>query len=271
LDVPWQQSGLQRAEYAAFSAALDPYILRPPGATETIKVHVPWTANFLSELDTARPENLAQVERVILRCSELGVRHILWSARDSRVTDHEAATDSWMWGASLWLTMGEHMAGNSWLPSTPGAVLPPSLTSLLAFAASHGVKLNPYVYPSLGFRNQSGSAAWLVQQGGGRCSDCKPTPCQYSRLASLKYQDFFIAQMLAFANLTGCGGFGSDYAFIQATGDAAYMQWAGMRRIQTTIMAEHPTFQVDNRQQNHEWGPWFWAVTGSCEFDLQIL
>ena len=88
-----------------FAATLDPYIYRPI-RNETVKMHVPWTANFLEEVDTARPDNLAQAQRVIDRCAELGIRHILWSARDSRVVDHDNATDSWMWGASLWLTLG---------------------------------------------------------------------------------------------------------------------------------------------------------------------
>lgn len=45
-EIPWQQSGLQRAEYEVFAATLDHYILRP-ARNETVKMHVPWTANFL--------------------------------------------------------------------------------------------------------------------------------------------------------------------------------------------------------------------------------
>jgi hypothetical protein len=73
----------------------------------------------------------------------------------------------------------------------------------------------------------------------------------------------------ALINLTGAGGFGSDYAFIQNTGDAPYVQWAGMRRIQQAVVAANPLIQVDNRQQNHDWGPWFWAVTGSYAEPIQ--
>ena len=104
---------------------------------------------WIQEVDTARPDDLAQAQRVIARCGDLGIRHILWSARDSAVTDHTAATDAWMWGASLWLTMGERLASGAWRPSDPKAVLPPSLTALLAFAETHNVKLNPCECPRL--------------------------------------------------------------------------------------------------------------------------
>jgi hypothetical protein len=84
----WAPSGLQRTEYEVFYKTAEAFMLQKryatPGA-ETVKMHVPWTANFLEEVDTSRPENLEQAKRVITRCGELGVRHILWSARDSRV------------------------------------------------------------------------------------------------------------------------------------------------------------------------------------------
>lgn len=53
-----------------------------------------------------------------------------------------------MWGASLWLTLGEKMAAGTWLPSS-NTTLPPSLASLLAYAAGKGVKLNPCALTTL--------------------------------------------------------------------------------------------------------------------------
>lgn len=156
--VPWPTSaggtGLQQSEYETFWTTADAFMLQQRAfntePTPTVKMHVPWTANFLEEVDTSRPENMEQAKRVIERCSEIGVHHILWSARDSRVVKKEQATDSWSWGASLWLTMGEKIVSGEWLPSTSSAVLPPSLASLLEFAESKNVSLCPYVYPSLG-------------------------------------------------------------------------------------------------------------------------
>jgi hypothetical protein len=45
--------------------------------------------------------------------------------------------------------MGEKLVSGEWLPSEKGAVLPPSLASLLAFAKEKGVSLCPYIYPSV--------------------------------------------------------------------------------------------------------------------------
>ena len=53
-EIPWAPSALQRAEYEVFAAALDPYIVRP-NRTETVKMHVPWTANFLEEVRGSAP------------------------------------------------------------------------------------------------------------------------------------------------------------------------------------------------------------------------
>ena len=157
--------------------------------TPTVKMHVPWTANFLEEVDTSRPDNLEQAKRVIQRCSEIGVNHILWSARDSRVVTHEQSTDSWSWGASLWLTLGEKMVSGEWLPSSSKAVLPPSLTSLLDFATSKNVSLCPYVYPSLGMgRGLKGSEAWLFGSGATHCDKIPCSKGVSSRLANREYQ-----------------------------------------------------------------------------------
>jgi hypothetical protein len=157
--------------------------------TPTVKMHVPWTANFLEEVDTSRPENLEQAKRVIERCSEIGVSHILWSARDSRVVTYEQSTDSWSWGASLWLTMGEKIVSGEWLPSSSSASLPPSLASLLQFAESKNVSLCPYVYPSLGMgRGLNASEAWLFGSGDLHCDKVPCSKGVSSRLSNRGYQ-----------------------------------------------------------------------------------
>jgi hypothetical protein len=274
-NVPWPKSSggtnLQQSEYEAFWKTAQSFLLQKPGTTTTVKMHVPWTANFLEEVDTSRPENLEEAKRVISRCSELGVKHILWSARDSRVVRHEQASDGWSWGASLWLTMGEKLVSGEWLPSQDAAVLPPSLTSLLEFAGSHNVSLCPYVYPSLGMgRGLNGSEQWLF---GSSHTSCDHIPCSKgvsSRLASKPYQDFLIRELLAFLKKTGSKGMGFDYTFINDNDASPYSQWAGWRRILSTVLAEGPPgLQVDNRQSNHEWGPWMWVATGSYAEPLQ--
>jgi hypothetical protein len=230
------------------------------------------------------------------------------------VVTKEQATDSWQWGASLWLTLGEKIASGQWLPSSGTAELPPSLASLLEFARSKNVSLCPYVYPSLGLgRGLNGSEEWLF--GGSEscragCHDekcreacpavpparCSHIPCSKgvsSRLANRDYQDFLIKELLAFIEKTGSMGMGFDCArwaadcsqcsqsprtsqhlssycyryttasepshiatdtFINDPEHSHYSQWAGWRRILSTVLAEGPAgLQVDNRQQNHEW------------------
>ena len=46
---------------------------------------------------------------------------------------------------------------------------------------------------------------------------------------------------------------GFDYTVINDAEASMYSQWAGWRRILSTVLSEGPEgLQVDNRQQNHE-------------------
>lgn len=48
-------------------------------------------------------------------------------------------------------------------------------------------------------------------------------------------------------------GMGFDYTFINDAEASMYSQWAGWRRILSTVLSKGPEgLQVDNRQQNHE-------------------
>ena len=61
-----------------------------------------------------------------------------------------------------------------------------------------------------------------------------------SRLANRDYQDFLIKELLAFIKKTGSMGMGFDYTFINDPSASAYSQWAGWRRILSTVLAEGP-------------------------------
>ena len=149
----------------------------------------------------AHPENMEQAKRVITRCSELGIKHILWSARDSAVSNPINSTDSWDWGASLWLNVGEHIGAGRWFPSKKGAALPPTTRALVDYAAQHGVHLCPYIYPSDGMRYTPDGelAPWVFQTGAARgacplpachMSLPSPTPCAqcYNQLVSTAHR-----------------------------------------------------------------------------------
>ena len=77
--------------------------------------------------------------------------------------------------------------------------------------------------------------------------------------ASREFQDFLIAEIGAFVDLAGSDGAGFDYTFINDGASSAYAQWAGWRRILSTVLRTRKTMQVDNRQSNHAWGTlWLW-------------
>jgi hypothetical protein len=66
-------------------------------------------------------------------------------------------------------------------------------------------------------------------------------------------------------------GMGFDYTFINDNEASAYSQWAGWRRILSTVLREGPPgLQVDNRQSNHEWGPWMCARSPLHVFGYEI-
>lgn len=115
-----------------------------------------------------------------------------------------------------------------------------------------------------------GSEEWLFGSGDMKCEKMPCSKGVSSRLANRRYQDFLIEELLAFIKKTGSMGMGFDYTFINDNEASMYSQWAGWRRILSTVLSKGPEgLQVDNRQQNHEWGPWMWVATGSYAEPLQ--
>ena len=60
----------------------------------------------------------------------------------------------------------------------------------------------------------------------------------------------------AFVDLAGADGAGFDYTFTNDGASSQYAQWAGWRRILSTVLSTRKSMQIDNRQTNHAWGPW---------------
>jgi len=101
---------------------------------------------------------------------------------------------------------------------------------------------------------REGSEEWLFGSGDLKCEKMPCSKGVSSRLANRKYQDFLIEELLAFIKKTGSMGMGFDYTFINDNEASMYSQWAGWRRILSTVLSRGPEgLQVDNRQQNHEW------------------
>ena len=98
-----------------------------------------------------------------------------------------------------------------------------------------------------------------------------------SNLASPSLQQWLPDTMVAFAAQTGAGGFSFDYTYFEWNNpynvwtQDQYAQWAGWRKILHRLHTakggracggDTPCV-VDNRQQNHKWGPWMWVQGGS--------
>ncbi len=86
-------------------------------------------------------------------------------------------------------------------------------------------------------------------------------------------QDFLVNVIVAFNNVTGSRGAGFDYTFLDNPAASIYSQWYGWRRVLLLLRevlgdAGVSDFVVDNRQSNHEWGPWMW-MAGSYAEPLQ--
>lgn len=111
-----------------------------------------------------------------------------------------------------------------------------------------------------------------------------------SNLAAPSLQQWLPDTMVAFAKQTGAGGFSFDYTYFewnnhynQWTQDQ-YAQWTGWRKILHRLHTakagkacggDHSSCVVDNRQQNHKWGPWMWvqvstSAVSQCQFTLPI-
>ena len=102
-------------------------------------------------------------------------------------------------------------------------------------------------------------------------------------LAAPSLQKWLPDTMLAFAEQTGAGGFGFDYTYFEQNADnpstpaSQYAQWTGWRKILSRLHtakggkacgggpygAGTSSCVVDNRQQNHAWGPWMWVQGGT--------
>ena len=99
-----------------------------------------------------------------------------------------------------------------------------------------------------------------------------------SNLAAPSLQQWLPDTMVAFAGQTGAGGFGFDYTYFETENhynqwtQDQYAQWTGWRKILHRLHTakggkacggDSTSCVVDNRQQNHKWGPWMWVQGGT--------
>lgn len=90
-----------------------------------------------------------------------------------------------------------------------------------------------------------------------------------SNLANEEFIEWLPETMLAFAEQTGAGGFSFDLTYWEESLPVAseYAQWAGWRNILSQLTTgtgcAGARCVVDNRQANHAWGAWMWALGGT--------
>ena len=248
-------SWLNYAERDAFRELGEAHFELPP--ERTVRVHIPWTENDY-QVDIANATQWPEYVRILTMLSRIGVDRLLYAAANSDVSSVANCTDDWCWEEVLWLAEGEHLRQGVWRPGQP---LAESVAQLIEVSQALGISAIPYVYPILGFTDGKASQPWLVPQGNDR---------SYSTLASREFQDFFIKTTIAFSRAMRSFGAGYDYTYLFDGASSGYSQWAGWRRILSSVRAAlgqpgMEQYVVDNRQASHEWSPWMWAAGSYAE------
>ena len=183
--------------------------------------------------------------------ADLGITHVLNVVQDSNIASISNSTDAWGFEEILWLALGEKIRTNQW---SPGDHIPTTVEYVISYASQKNVKLMPYIYPILGFI-QNGD--WLIP---GRRKGTNE-----SSLANIEFQQFLTKTMLDFNSVTEAGGYRFDYTFFDDPQSSQYAQWKGWQNILIALRSNHPEYVIDNRQLNHEWGPWTWIAGSYAE------
>ena len=277
---------LEFVEKAAVTSAVQHYLVAPSAPDATVKINIAWCENDY-QLDISLKEDREAYKRIIDRAAEMGLTSLLFAPRNSDVSSSKNNTDPWGWEQLLWFGYGQKLRMGEWSPGDPIAA---STQELLEYFKAKGVKPVAYVYPILAFLAgtlpNGGSPSWIVQGTYdspefevplSSVSSLETDPHRLngvlrSNLANEEFIKWLPETMLAFAEQTGAGGFSFDLTYWEEGLPVAseYAQWAGWRRI---LHALHTDEQmrcgkgsqcvVDNRQANHGWGAWMWALGGT--------
>ena len=220
---------------------------------KSVRIHVDWCENVY-QLDVSKPEHWTEYKRIIVRAAEVGCTHLLFSPHDSQLAPLSDSRDAWRWESLLWLNMGQKIRKGEWIPGKDP--LPAAVKERLAFAKRHGIRLVPYVYPSLPFMQNPKWTAWVGRLKGS------PKPGGYRTVDTgmRSFQDWLVKQLVAFHKQTGNGGYAIDHWWIAypETSSSKYAQWYGCRRILLKLRESDPDILIDGRQQYHGFGPWTW-------------
>jgi len=161
--------------------------------------------------------------------------------------------------ALLWLNMAQSLREDRWFPDE-NARLPPEVQIIVDTASAAGMNLIPYIYPILGWHTADPS--WRQDPSNNN---------SFCTLEHQEYNDFYVDTIAAFSALSGARGAGFDFTYLINSNASNYAQWYGWRRvlrgIRKAAWRANPgaTYVVDNRQANHQWGPFMWAAGSYAE------
>lgn len=236
--------GMDRAEIAAFTDCVRAFLLDPSPAP--ISVEVGWTLNDY-QIDVGTPAGVAEYKRIFDTTSALGIHTLLYAPANSKLSERTRSTDSWSWEYVLWLNLGQKIRSGSWDPAKDP--VPTSVTKMIAYARQKNIGILAYVYPSVPYEHD---ASWLVRSPQDRFV--------YASMASRKFQDYLIRNLVAFQKRTGIAGYSFDYAWLNLPGSSSYAQWYGWRRTMKSLRQASPHIIIDGRQSYQMYGPWSWLA-----------
>jgi hypothetical protein len=247
------EDGMDEAEVAAFSSCVHAFLIDP--SPDPISVEVGWTLNDY-QIDVGTEAGRAEYKRIIDTTSALGIRTLLYAPGNSKLAERSKSMDAWGWEYVLWLGLGERIREGKWDPAKDA--VPESVAEMLDYAKHKNVGLLAYVYPSIPFAKDP---AWIVKGGpNGESESFTERNRTYASLASREFQDYLIAELIAFQKKTGIAGYSFDYTWLNVPGSSSYAQWFGWRRVIETLRRADPGIVIDGRQSYQLYGPWSWLA-----------
>jgi len=144
-------------------------------------------------------------------------------------------------------------------------------------APTTGVQSNLHAHSTVHAMNRSRAVSGAVHGAAGKHAQSgEQTPLlggiMRSNLANEEFIKWLPETMLQFAEQTGAGGFSFDLTYWEEGLPVAseYAQWAGWRSILSQLHTARggkgcagSRCVIDNRQANHAWGTWMWALGGT--------
>jgi hypothetical protein len=241
-----ESPSIDAEEVEALTACVRSFLLYYP--VQSVRVHIPWCENDY-QIDVGTAEGVEEYKRIMDRAAELGVRHLLYTPANSRLSRLEDNADSWGWENVLWLGLGQKIRKGEWDPRRDE--VPAGLKAMLDYAASKNLRLLAYAYPSLPFQQTPQWTAWAGPDAAKAPAD--------TGLRS--FQDWWLDKLLGFMRTTGAAGFSFDHWWIALDkASSKYAQWYGCRRVLEGLRSEAFDAVIDGRQQYQNFGPWTWLA-----------